>query len=69
MLLLHHFYAKSLKVIKLNHVMLYLISKESDARVIQKYRPIILVDYSYKIITKILTNRLSLYMNKIVDQA
>jgi hypothetical protein len=69
MLLLHHFYVKSLRVIKLNHVMLYLISKESDARVIQKYRPIILVDYSYKIISKILTNRLSLYMNKIVDQA
>jgi Reverse transcriptase (RNA-dependent DNA polymerase) len=69
MILLQHFYDNSLKVAKLNHVMLCLIPKEFNASRIQKYRPISLVDCSYKIISKILTNRLARVMDRIVDPA
>jgi Reverse transcriptase (RNA-dependent DNA polymerase) len=69
MQLLHHFYVNSLKVAKLNHAMLCLIPKEHNANLIQKYRPINLVDCSYKIISKILTNRMAHIMNKIGDSA
>jgi Reverse transcriptase (RNA-dependent DNA polymerase) len=69
MLLLKHFYTHSLDVAKLNHVMLCLIPKESNAQVIQKFRPISLVDCSYKIISKVLTNRLVVCVDKLVDPA
>jgi Reverse transcriptase (RNA-dependent DNA polymerase) len=63
------FYDNFLKVVKLNHVMLGLIPKEFNAYHIEKYKPISLVDCSYKIISKILTNRLARVMDKIVDPA
>jgi Reverse transcriptase (RNA-dependent DNA polymerase) len=69
MLLLQHFYNISLKTAKLNHAMVCLLPKENDATVIQKFRPISLVDCSYKIISKVLTNRLSGIVNDIVDEA
>jgi hypothetical protein len=67
MLVLYHFYSHSLNVAKLNHAMVYLISKEQDAKVIQKYRPISLVDCCYKLISKILINRLQHLMTHLVD--
>jgi Reverse transcriptase (RNA-dependent DNA polymerase) len=69
MLLLQHFYNNALNVTKLNHVMMCLLPKEKDATVIQKFRPISLVDCSYKIIYKVLTNRLSIIVNTIVHEA
>jgi hypothetical protein len=69
MLLLQHFYNNALNVAKLNHAMLCLLPKEKDVTVIQKFRPISLVDCSYKIISKVLTNRLSVIVNTIVDEA
>jgi Reverse transcriptase (RNA-dependent DNA polymerase) len=69
MILLQYFYDNSLKVAKLNHIMLCLIPKEFNASRIQKYKPISLVDCSYKIISKILTNRLTRVMDRIVDPA
>jgi Reverse transcriptase (RNA-dependent DNA polymerase) len=69
MLLLQHVYNNSLKTTKLNHAMVCLLPKETDASIIQKFRPINLVDCSYKIIFKALTNRLSGIMNNIVDEA
>jgi hypothetical protein len=67
LLVLYHFYSHSLNVAQLNHAMIYLIPKEQDARVIQKYIAINLVDYCYKIILEILTNRLQHLMNSLVD--
>jgi hypothetical protein len=67
LLVFYHFYSHSLNVAKLNHAMVCLIPKEHDARVIKKYRPISLVDCCYKIIFKILTNRLQPLMNSLVD--
>jgi Reverse transcriptase (RNA-dependent DNA polymerase) len=69
MLLLQHFYTHSLNVSKLNHAMLCLIPKESNAQVIQKFRLISLVDFSYKIISKVLTNRLTGCVGRLVDPA
>jgi Reverse transcriptase (RNA-dependent DNA polymerase) len=69
MLLLQHFYTQSLNVSKLNHAMLCLIPKESNAQVIQKFRPISLVDCSYKIISKVLTNKLIGCVGRLVDPA
>jgi Reverse transcriptase (RNA-dependent DNA polymerase) len=69
MLRLQHFYNNSLNTTKLNHAMVCLLPKETDASIIQKFRPISLMDCSYKIISKVLTNRLSGIMNNIVDEA
>jgi Reverse transcriptase (RNA-dependent DNA polymerase) len=67
MILLHHFHSNTLEVVKLNHAMVLLIPKEKEARKIQKYRLISLVDRCYKIISKIVTNRLAPLMNNLVD--
>jgi hypothetical protein len=48
-----------MNVARLNHAIFCLIPKEQDARVIQKYRIISLVNCFYKIISKLFTNRLS----------
>jgi Reverse transcriptase (RNA-dependent DNA polymerase) len=47
--------------------MICLKSKEKEAKIIQKFRLISLVDCCYKIISKVLTNRLAPIMNNIVD--
>jgi hypothetical protein len=57
--LLQYFYNNSLRVAKYNHTMLYLIPNEHNATLIQKCKPISLVNYSYKFISKILTNKLA----------
>jgi Reverse transcriptase (RNA-dependent DNA polymerase) len=49
--------------------MLCLLPKESKASIIQKFKPISLLDCSYKIISKILTNRLAHVVHHIVDEA
>jgi hypothetical protein len=59
----------SLRLAKINHAMLCLLFKELEASIIQKFRPISLLDCSYKIISKILTNRLTVVVPTIVDKA
>lgn len=46
-----------------------MIPKEHDAKVIQKFRPISLVNCSFKLISKILTNRLEHIMHKLIDNS
>jgi Reverse transcriptase (RNA-dependent DNA polymerase) len=69
MFLMSHFYNNSLRLAKINHAMLCLLFKELEASIIQKFRPISLLDCSYKIISKILTNRLAVVVPTIVDKA
>jgi hypothetical protein len=69
MLLITHFYNNSLKVVHINHAMVCLIPKEHGTSTIQKFRPISLLDCSYKILSKILTNRLAQVVPQIVDEA
>jgi Reverse transcriptase (RNA-dependent DNA polymerase) len=67
-LLLTRFYNNSLHVVKINHVMLCLLPKEFETSIIQKFRLISLLDYSYKIISKIFTNKLDHMVHNIVDE-
>jgi hypothetical protein len=60
------FHQGKLDIERLNHGVIYLIPKVSDADVIQKFRPICLLNVSYKIVTKILANRLGLVTHKII---
>jgi Reverse transcriptase (RNA-dependent DNA polymerase) len=69
LLLLQHFHSNSLEVARLNHAMVCLIPKEKEAKVIQKYMPISLVDCCFKIISKNLTNRLAPLMHSLVDHS
>lgn len=56
--LLEDLYENVLDLYKINFGIITLILKGSDADKIQKYRPICLLDVIFKIITKILVNRL-----------
>jgi hypothetical protein len=69
MLLITHFYNNSLKVTHINHAMVCLIPKEHEASIIKKFRPISLLNYSYKNFSKILTNMLAQVVPQIVDEA
>jgi hypothetical protein len=53
-----------LDLFRLNFAMITLIPKENDARSMKKSRPIISLNCSFKIFTKVLTNRLA----KIIDR-
>jgi Reverse transcriptase (RNA-dependent DNA polymerase) len=67
LLVLRYFYNHSLSMSNLNHAMVCLIPEEQEAKLIQKFRPISLVDCCNKMISKILTNRLQPLMNDLVD--
>jgi Reverse transcriptase (RNA-dependent DNA polymerase) len=54
---------------RLNHAMVCLMPKEKEAKVIQKYMLISLVDCCFKIIWKFLTNRLAPLMHSLVDHS
>jgi Reverse transcriptase (RNA-dependent DNA polymerase) len=56
----------SLDVRKLNHAMICLIPKTRDAQLIKQFRPISLINCSYKIISKILTTRLMPIMQRLI---
>lgn len=57
------FYHNKLDLRKINHATICLIPKIKEAHTIQKFRPISLINCSFKIITKLLANRLA----KVVD--
>jgi hypothetical protein len=46
-----------LEIFRLNFAIITLIPKENDAREMRKFRPISLLNCSFKIFTKVLTNR------------
>jgi hypothetical protein len=61
------FHQNSLPVLSLNFGVITLIRKKDNANKIQDYRPICLLNVSFKIITKVLTNRIGLVADKIVS--
>jgi hypothetical protein len=62
------FHQNMIDLAKINYGITTLIPKGDDANIIQKYRPICLLQVLFKIFTKALTVRLELYMKKIIHE-
>ena len=58
--LFNEFHAGGLPIFELNFGVITLIPKVEEANRIQQYRPICLLNVSYKLFTKVATNRISL---------
>jgi hypothetical protein len=65
MALFTDFHHGSLPLNCLNFGTITLLPKKKDVKVIQQYRPIYLLNVSFKIFTKVATNRLSTIAQKI----
>ena len=60
------FYSGTLDIYRINFATVTLIPKEEGARTMNKFRPISLLNCSYKIFTKVLTNRLNLVVDRLI---
>jgi len=60
------FHQGNLSLSRFNFGTIILLPKKEDAKVIQQYRPICLLNVSFKIFTKVATNRLSTIAKKII---
>lgn len=67
MVLFHDFHASKLDIYRLNFSILTLIPKEKDATSMRKFRLVSLLNYIFKVFTKVLTNRLALLMNTLTS--
>jgi hypothetical protein len=56
-----------LDLYRLNFAMITLIPKENEARSMKKFRPISLLNCSFKIFTKVLTNRLAKIIDRLIS--
>ena len=66
--LFKEFHQGSLHLHRLNFGNIILLPKKEDAKVIQQYRPICLLNVSFKIFTKVATNRLTTVAQKIISR-
>ena len=64
--LFEDFHKGTLDISRLNFAILTLVPKEQDASAMKKFRPISLLNCSFKIFTKVLTNRLSLILHRLI---
>lgn len=67
MKLCQQFYSGTLELQFINKSIICLIPKELDAQVIKKFRPISLVNCSFKILSKILTFRVEPILQRLID--
>jgi hypothetical protein len=65
--LFNDWHCGNLNLYRLNFGMIILLQKTADADVIQKYRPICLLQVLYKLITKVATLRVEPYMGKLIS--
>jgi len=56
---------QALDLFNLNFGVITLIPKLQEVKMIQRYRPICILNVSFKIFTKVLTNRLTTVVNKL----
>ena len=61
------FFCRGFMLRELNHTFIVLIPKNNFAAIVQQYRPISLCNVLYKIISKLLSNRLKRVFHKIVS--
>ena len=66
MSLFHEFHAKRLPIHSLNFGVITLLPKITKAAWIQQYRPICLINVSFKIFTKVLNNRILKVADKLI---
>jgi len=66
MSLVREFESGNLNLGKLNYAMITLIPKEPEAKVLKKFRPISLLNCSFKIFSKALNNRLIKVADKLL---
>jgi hypothetical protein len=62
------FHRGSLPLYSLNFETIILLPKSEEALKIQQYRPIWLLNVSFKIFTKVLTNHLTLVAHRVIQQ-
>jgi Reverse transcriptase (RNA-dependent DNA polymerase) len=60
------FYDHHFDLDRLNRAIICLIPKKQDASYIKYFRPISLLNYSYKIFSKVLTNRLYPILDRLI---
>jgi hypothetical protein len=60
------FHKGELDLYRLNFALLTVIPKVKDARTMNKFRPISLLNCSYKIFTKVLTDRVGKVVDKLI---
>lgn len=65
--LLDDFYAGKLDIQRLNYRVITLLPKSKDAAQIQKFDPVCLLNVSFKIITKVLMNRLNKQVDNVIS--
>jgi len=68
MRLFEAFHNNTLDVARLNYGIITLIPKINGAKKIQKYRPICLLRCPYKLITKVLDNRVAVFADKLISK-
>jgi hypothetical protein len=66
MVLFEEFHKGDLPLQRLNFGTIILLSKSSDAKQIQQYKPICLLNVSFKIFTKVATNWMALVTQKVI---
>lgn len=66
MALVNCFEQNTLNLDRLNFTMITFLSKEHDATTLKKFRPISLINCSFKIFVKLLNNRLIKVANKLI---
>jgi hypothetical protein len=66
MAMFQDFHSGNLPLFCLNFGTITLLPKEKEAKKIQQYRPICMLNVSFKIFTKVIANRLSLVARKVI---
>lgn len=68
-ILFQSFFFNSLELSKLNSASICLISKKEDPKLVTNYRPISFINCSFKLITKVLTDRLGRVFSSLIDDS
>ena len=67
MLMINDFYMGNLDISRLNYVVITLIPKVKNANIVKQFRLICLLNVSFKIFTKLLTDKLTHLANKLIS--
>jgi len=69
MAMFRDFHSGDLPLFSLNFGIITLIPKQKEVKKIQQYRPICVLNVSFKIFTKVMANRLTLVASKLIRQS